>query len=345
MKKSILILGANGFIGNALVKELCKNNEITVYGMDLEGNKLGHSIESPNFRFVEGDINISNEWIEYHIRKCDVIIPLVAIATPNVYVKDPLKIFQLDFEANLKIIKWTAKYNKRIIFPSTSEVYGMSPDKNFNEYTSNSVVGPVHKSRWIYSVSKQLLDRVIIAYGEKGELEYTLFRPFNWIGPKLDSLQQAQLGNGRVLTIFIHNLLYNKNIVLVGGGEQSRCFTYIDDGISALTKIVNEDSSILDGKIFNIGNPKNNKSINELAKLLIEEYENISPNKYTGKIIVKTQKDFYGSGYEDIPVRVPDIQEAEKLLDWKPVVGVEDAVRKTLLSFIDDFEGSVRKDP
>ena len=63
-----------------------------------------------------------------------MIIPLVAIATPNVYVKDPLKIFQLDFEANLKIVKWIAKYNKRIIFPSTSEVYGMSPDKNFNEY-------------------------------------------------------------------------------------------------------------------------------------------------------------------------------------------------------------------
>ena len=338
MRNSLLILGANGFIGNALVKELCKKKDITVYGMDLENSKLGHSIDRTNFHFVEGDINISNEWIEYHIRKCDVIIPLVAIATPNVYVKDPLKIFQLDFEANLKIIKWAAKYNKRIIFPSTSEVYGISPDNTFNEYTSNLVVGPVHKSRWIYSVSKQLLDRVIIAYGDKGELEYTLFRPFNWIGPKLDSLQQAQLGNGRVLTIFIHNLLYNKDIVLVGGGEQTRCFTDIDDGISALMKIINGESAKLNGKIFNIGNPKNKKSINELAKLLIEEYGNINPNKYTGKIMVKTQKDFYGSGYEDIPVRVPDIQEAEKLLDWKPVVGVEDAVRKTLVSFVDAFE-------
>ena len=181
-------------------------------------------------------------------------------------------------------VKWVAKYNKRIIFPSTSEVYGISPDKEFSEYTSNLVVGPVHKSRWIYSISKQLLDRVIIAYGDKGNLRYTLFRPFNWIGPKLDSLQQAQLGNGRVLTIFIHNLIHNKDIVLVGGGEQTRCFTYLDDGISALIKIVKEDSSILDGKIFNIGNPTNNKSINELAELLVEEYEKIQPKKYTGKM-------------------------------------------------------------
>jgi len=340
MKSSLLVLGANGFIGNALVKELCKDESAQIYAMDLEESKLGHSINKPNFHFVEGDINISNEWIEYHIRKCDVIIPLVAIATPNIYVKDPLRIFQLDFEANLKIIKWVAKYNKRIIFPSTSEVYGMSADKTFNEYTSNLVVGPVHKSRWIYSISKQLLDRVIIAYGEKGDLEYTLFRPFNWIGPKLDSLKQAQLGNGRVLTIFIYNLLRNLDLVLVGGGDQTRSFTFIDDGIKALMKIICDQSGALNGKIFNIGNPENNKSINELAQLLIREYEKIYPNKYTGKLISENEEKFYGSGYEDIPVRVPDIEESKRLLDWKPVVGIDDAVRKTLLSFIDDFEAS-----
>ena len=334
----ILILGANGFIGNALVRELCNKKDITVYGLDLERSNLIDLIGNPNFHFVEGDINISNEWIEYQIKKCDVIIPLVAIATPNVYVKDPLNIFQLDFEANLKIVKWVAKYNKRIIFPSSSEVYGMSPDPYFNEYSSNLVVGPVHKSRWIYSISKQLLDRVIIAYGEKGDLEYTLFRPFNWIGPNLDSLKQAQLGNGRVLTIFIHNLLYNKDIVLVNGGLQSRCFTYLDDGLSALIKIINDETGKLNGKIFNIGNPNNNNSIKELAEILLGEFETLQPNKYSGKVIHKTQKEFYGTGYEDIPVRVPDIQEAENLLDWKPVIDIKDAVVRTLRSYVDNFE-------
>ena len=86
MKRNILILGANGFIGNALVNKLTLNEDNIIYGMDLQDTKLGNSINKKNFKFVEGDINISNEWIEYHIKKCEIIIPLVAIATPNVYV-------------------------------------------------------------------------------------------------------------------------------------------------------------------------------------------------------------------------------------------------------------------
>ena len=334
----ILILGANGFIGNALVKALLKFENYEIYGLDCANNKLEHSVNNPRFHFLEGAININNEWIEYHTRKCDLIIPLVAIATPNIYVKDPLKVFQLDFEANLKIIKWVAKYHKRILFPSTSEVYGMSTDENFNEYSSSLVVGPVHKSRWIYSCSKQLLDRVIIAYGEHGDLDYTLFRPFNWIGPKLDSLEQAQLGNGRVLPIFIHNLLHNKDIVLVGGGKQKRCLTWLDEGIEALVKIIYNEKDELNGKIFNIGNPQNNISIKGLAELLIDEYNKLYPNKFKGKLLTETQENFYGKGYEDIPVRVPDIQEANKFLNWIPRVGVRETVQKTLQSFINDFE-------
>ena len=333
-----MILGANGFIGNALVKALCEKENITVYGMDLYNNKLEHSLGNEHFTFVEGDININNEWIEYHVRKCDIIIPLVAIATPNVYVKNPLEIFQLDFESNLKVVKWAAKYNKRIIFPSTSEVYGMSDDAIFNEYSTNFVLGPVHKTRWIYSCSKQLLDRVIAAYGDNGDLSYTLFRPFNWIGPKLDTLKQAQLGNGRVLSIFIKNLLKNEDMILVGDGKQKRSFTYLDDGIDALMRIIEDPENSLNGKIFNIGNPRNNLSIRDLSSILIEEYGKVCQKPYTGKVVTQSENDFYGQGYQDIPVRVPDITEARNLLEWEPKVDVAEAVRKTLVSFLREDE-------
>tara|TARA_B100001750_G_C15515622_1_gene606886 strand:+ start:2429 stop:3433 length:1005 start_codon:yes stop_codon:yes gene_type:complete len=325
---TILILGANGFIGNSLVEKLCKESKYDLYAMDLSSNNIEEYKDHSNFTFVEGDININSEWIEYHIKKCDIIIPLVAIATPNIYVKDPLRVFNLDFESNLKIVKWVAKYNKRIIFPSTSEVYGMCSDENFNEYSSNLVLGPVHKSRWIYSASKQLLDRVIIAYGERGDLSYNLFRPFNWIGPRLDTLEQAQLGNGRVMTIFIYNLLNQKDIILVDGGKQSRSFTDIDDGINALVGII--DKNDINGKIFNIGNPKNSISIKKLATILIERYNILSQNRYSGKIKIKTQNEFYGNGYEDISVRVPDINEAKKHLDWEPKVKLSDSIDKTI---------------
>ena len=310
MSKSIFILGANGFIGNALTKRLNEEKKFKIYGIDINNNNLINLIGKKNFIFKKGDINKNISWIKNTIKKCDIIIPLVAIATPNIYVKNPTKIFELDFESNLKIIKLIVKYKKRIIFPSTSEVYGMNTDKKFNEYKSSLVVGPVHKSRWIYSISKQLLDRIIIAYAEKKKIKYNIFRPFNWIGPKLDSLKLAQLGNGRVLTIFINSLLKNKNLVIVGNGSQARSFTYLDDGINALVKIIKSDK--INGKIFNIGSPKNNIKIKSFAKLVIKEFNKISNKKYKGKIIKKTELEFYGKGYQDIPTRVPDISEAKK---------------------------------
>ena len=128
--------------------------------MDIREDKLDKCHGNRCFHFVEGDISINKEWIEYHVKKCDVVLPLVAIATPATYVKEPLKVFGLDFEENLQIVRQCVKYDKRLIFPSTSEVYGMCPDEEFNEDESPLVVGPINKQRWIYSVSKQLLDRV-----------------------------------------------------------------------------------------------------------------------------------------------------------------------------------------
>ena len=174
------------------------------------------------FHFVDADISIHKEWVEYHVKKCDVVFPLVAIATPADYIRRPLAVFELGFEQNLRIVRLCVQYGKRVIFPSTSEVYGMSSDPEFDEDESLLVTGPIRMQRWIYSTSKQLLDRVMWAYGEAGQLRFTTFRPFNWIGPKLDSLDSARIGSSRVITQFVLNLVEEKPILLVDGGRQTR---------------------------------------------------------------------------------------------------------------------------
>src|SRR5665213_308141 len=247
--KKILILGVNGFIGHHLSKRILQSTDWDVYGMDMQSERLGDVLAHPRFHFFEGDITINREWIEYHVRKCDVVLPLVAIATPATYVQEPLRVFELDFEANLPIIRQAVKYKTRVIFPSTSEVYGMCSDEQFDPYQSDLAYGPINKPRWIYACSKQLMDRVIAGYGQQEGLEYTLFRPFNWIGAGLDSIHTAKEGSSRVITQFFGHIVRGENISLVDGGAQKRAFTYIDDGIAALMKLIDNRNGIAAGKI------------------------------------------------------------------------------------------------
>jgi nucleoside-diphosphate-sugar epimerase len=337
----ILILGVNGFIGHHLTQRILETTDWTVYGMDLGDERLDKARHNPRFHFLEGDISINKEWIEYHIKKCDVIMPLVAIATPKLYVEDPIAVYNLDFEMNLNIVKQCVKYHKRVVFPSTSEVYGTCPDAEFKEDESFLVVGPIQKERWIYSCCKQLLDRVIYAYGTRGHLQFTLFRPFNWIGPRLDSLDTAKEGSSRVVTQFIAELLMKRPISLVDGGFQRRCFTFVDDGISALMKILENQGDCCKNQIINIGSPENDCSIKELAlvmkKIFMNHPKHLNDDAYSDIIEVPSDT-FYGKGYQDIYTRKPSIEQARKILHWEPKVGLEDSLKMTIYSFLEENE-------
>lgn len=332
----VLILGVNGFIGNHLSERLLRDDRYEVYGLDIGSDAIERLRSHPNFHYVEGDISIHTEWIEYHIKKCDVVLPLVAIATPIEYTRNPLRVFELDFEENLKLVRYCVKYDKRVIFPSTSEVYGMCQDQYFDEDSSNLVVGPVNKQRWIYSVSKQLLDRVIWAYGDKG-LKFTLFRPFNWMGPRLDRLDSARIGSSRAITQLILNLVEGTPIRLFDGGEQKRCFTDIADGIEALARIIDNDNDACNGQIINIGNPENEASIRQLGEELLRQFEahplrgNFPP--FAGFRDVES-KAFYGNGYQDVAHRKPSIENAKRLLNWAPTVEMSETIGNTLDFFL-----------
>jgi UDP-4-amino-4-deoxy-L-arabinose formyltransferase/UDP-glucuronic acid dehydrogenase (UDP-4-keto-hexauronic acid decarboxylating) len=347
-KKHVLILGVNGFIGNHLSERLLESGRYEVHGMDLNSDTIERLKGHPSFNFAEGDISIMREWIEYHVRKCDIILPLVAIATPIEYVRDPLRVFELDFEENLRIVRYCVKYGKRLIFPSTSEVYGMCQDPEFDEQRSNFVLGPIHKQRWIYSCSKQMLDRVIWAYGTDRGLQFTLFRPFNWVGPRLDSLNSARIGSSRVITQFILNLVEGTPIRLVDGGKQKRCFTDIKDGIDCLFKIIENKNDCCNARIFNVGNPDNECSMQELAEVLLKKFSSHPLRDHfppDGGIQYIEARAFYGSGYQDLQHRRPSIRQARRILGWEPKVPFEQSVEETLDYFLQDVVKSQEKSP
>lgn len=333
----VLVLGVNGFIGNALGERLLQDDNYEIHGMDLQADKIARLLPHPNFHFEEGDISIHREWIEYHVRKCDVVLPLVAIATPIEYVRNPLKVFTLDFEENLRVVRYCAKYGKRVVFPSTSEVYGMCDEDEFDEDNSNLVLGPIRMQRWIYSCSKQLLDRVIWAYGEKENLPFTLFRPFNFIGPRLDSLQAARVGSSRAITQLILNLVEGTPIKLVDGGAQKRCFIDVEDAIECLFRIIENKDGVCDKQILNIGNPDNEASIKELAEIIVQQFEahplraHFSP--FAGFQDVESGQ-YYGRGYQDVEHRRPSIKKARKLLGWNPTIGLRASVETTVDFFL-----------
>jgi nucleoside-diphosphate-sugar epimerase len=341
--KNVLILGVNGFIGHHLTRHIIETTDWHIYGMDMQSERVQPWMDHPRFHFFEGDITINKEWIEYHVRKCDVVLPLVAIATPATYVSDPLRVFELDFEANLEIVRHCVKYKKRIVFPSTSEVYGMCGDDEFDPEASPLVYGPINKPRWIYACSKQLLDRVIHAYGQQHGLDYTLFRPFNWIGPGLDNLHTAKEGSSRVITQFLGHIVRGEPIKLVDGGAQRRCFTDIEDGIRALMLILANKDGCATRNIYNIGNPSNDLSVRELVGEMmalaasIPEYRDHAAQV---KVLETTSAEYYGKGYQDVERRVPKIANTQTDLGWKPEVTMQQALARLFEHYKDQLDSA-----
>lgn len=218
----------------------------------------------------------------------------------------------------------------------------MCTDEVFDEDNSNFILGPINKQRWIYSCCKQLLDRVLWAYGFEKGFQFTIFRPYNWIGPKLDDIYTSKEGGSRVVTQFIGNILENKALKLVNGGHQRRCFLYIEDGIDCLMAIIENREGICNGMIINIGNPYNNITIRELAfriKEIFEAHPVVKSRDLNRRVEIEDvdEKDFYGEGYQDVSFRVPSIEKARSLLGWKPTTDINTALRKTIDFYIDDY--------
>jgi UDP-4-amino-4-deoxy-L-arabinose formyltransferase/UDP-glucuronic acid dehydrogenase (UDP-4-keto-hexauronic acid decarboxylating) len=183
---------------------------------------------------------------------------------------------------------------------------------------------------------------VIWAYGKKENLPFTLFRPFNWIGPRLDSLDSARIGSSRAITQLILNLVEGTPIQLIDGGEQKRCFTDVAEGVECLFRIIENRDGICNGQIFNIGNPDNEASIRRMAEILVEKFEKHPLRDrfppFAGMVEIESRR-YYGDGYQDVQHRRPSIDNARKLLDWNPQIMLDASIDETLDYFLQDHVG------
>jgi len=238
---------------------------------------------------------------------------------------------------------------------STCEVYGRTaaslPNAHltnpedpalatFNEDTTEYILGPVSKHRWIYSCAKQLLERVLHAYGLEKGFNYTIIRPFNFIGPKIDFLPQDDTsGIPRVFSFFMESLFTGEPMKLVNGGTNRRCYTYIDDAVECCYRIVQNPGGVCDKQIFNIGSPYNEVSIRQMAELMREIYaaKFRDPAVPLPEIVSVSGEEFYGEGYDDSDRRIPDITKARTLLGWEPKFSKNDTFETTMWHHVVEY--------
>jgi len=336
--KRVLVFGANGFIGQHLVRRILTHTNWRVIATDLNDRRVREHRGHPRFEFHRGDVK-HRSFAEGLVRRSDVVFPLAGIATPRSYIDEPIRVFELDFEDNLAIVRQCVKHGKRLIWPSTSEVYGMSSDAHFHPETSNLVMGPINKMRWIYAAGKQLMDRIVWAYGRDQALDFTIFRPFNWIGHGQDNIHDRS-GKSRVITKFAGNILRGEHLKLVDGGSNRRSFTYIDDCTDALVRMVKNPRRVASGKIYNIGNPHNNHSVREVAEMMLElasGYPFFRDHASRVRIVSVTSRKHYGEGYQDMMNRTPYIDNTVRELGWKPTITLRQAIAQTFAAYVDQL--------
>jgi nucleoside-diphosphate-sugar epimerase len=326
---NVLILGANGFIGSHLCEKVLEHTDWGILALDIRHDNLEHLMGNPRFRFHEAPMSKAWDWIEEGIKESFAVVPLAGIARPAMYIEDPLFTYELDFEENLKVVRACAEAKRWVVFPSTSEVYGMSPDPELKEDESPLVLGPIRNVRWIYSCSKQMMDRVIWALGQSKGLPFTLFRPFNWIGPRQDDPRTPK-GN-RLVPQLLGNLMRREPLRLVNGGTQRRSFTDIEEGVMGIMAILKQPEASV-GEIFNLGNPKNNHSVREVAEALRQEVSRVKgyEDVLEVPIVEVSGEEHYGKGYEDVKDRLPSIAKAVNKLHWEPKLSLRDTLRKTV---------------
>ncbi len=315
-----LITGGAGFIGSHLVDALIENpeNDVTVIDDLSTGSidNIKHHLQNKRFHlFIDSILNSSI--VELLCSQVDFIFHLAAAVGVKTVLEKPLYSIEINITGSRNIFEAAARFNKQVLFTSTSEIYGKNEKVPFTE-EDDIVIGSPSKKRWGYACSKALDEFLGLAYAEEKGLKIIIVRLFNTVGPRQTERY------GMVLPRFIKQALKNQPITIFKDGSQTRCFTHVKDAITAFLKLSQIPEA--NSQIINVGST-HEISILNLAKLVKE----ISGSK--SEIVFVQPEKIYGEGFEDMNRRVPDVSKLKKLTGFTPSTSVEEIISDTI-SFI-----------
>jgi len=307
----ILLTGGAGFIGSHLADHyVAKGDQVTILDNFSTGSQENITHLAGKLTTIDGDIR-SIELVEKLTIDADLVLHMAAALGVNTILESPLESMSTNITGSEVVLNAAAKFNKRIIIASTSEIYGKNPKQPLSE-ADDRVVGAPQKIRWTYSDAKAIEEAMAFALHQEKKLPVTTMRLFNTVGPR-------QSGRyGMVVPRFVQAALKNQALTIYGDGTQSRVFCHVDDAVQAIATIAASDATI--SEVFNVGG-SGEVSIKELAEKVITTTKSQSVITYT------PYSDAYPAGFEDIQRRVPDISKIKQAIGWAPTKDLEAIIK------------------
>ena len=311
----VFITGGAGFIGSHLADHYVNaGHHVTILDNFSTGSKTNITHLEGKVTTIDGDIR-NIELVESLTKDADLVLHMAAALGVNTILESPLESMSTNITGSEVVLNAAAKFNKRIIIASTSEIYGKNPKQPLSEI-DDRVVGAPQKIRWTYSDAKAIEEAMAFALHQEKNLAVTTVRLFNTVGPR-------QTGRyGMVVPRFVHAALKNEPITIYGDGTQSRVFCHVADAVQAIATMAAAESTI--GDVYNVGGT-GEVTIKQLAELVLAITGSQSSITYT------PYSDAYPAGFEDIQRRVPDISKVKSAINWTPT--------KDLQQIISDIAG------
>lgn len=315
----ILITGGAGFVGSHLADKLIEQgHQITVID-DLSTGRYSnveHLEGNANFRLII-DTVLNQDLIEELIRESDRVFHMASAVGVRLIMEQPVKTIETIFHGTDVVLRFCSRYRKRVLIPSTSEVYGKGASIPFRE-EDDLLTGATDKHRWAYACAKTLDEFLALAHWKETRLPVVVVRLFNTVGPR----QTGQYG--MVVPRFVHSAVRNEPITVFGDGTQQRCFGHVLDVVEGLSKLLESPQCF--GQVINLGNDEE-VSILGLAERAIELTGSKSEIRYI------PYEEAYGDGFEDMRRRVPGLDKAKRLIGYQPTRSLSDIINDVANEF------------